>query len=425
MAVSQTLSSRFMSADAAGMPGAQSQWLTRLIVFAPLVCATVLAKFTLPGLNLPMLGLLFPVLILVIGAGLATGRLQLVPMRFALYMLMLSILTLVQVFRGDMFSLPSMAMMAVMCLSYVPSAKPGTVTDEDALRFFCNLSAFIAVLGIVQFGLQFIGGKALAFPIETYVPDWLRTHGYNNITPLYYGAGIYKATGIVMLEPSVFCQLSALGLTAELVYKNRPLRLLAYAGGIVVSYSGTGLLILAFTLPLLVIFYQRWDLLLRGLVLLAILALLVEPLNLNVTMNRAGEFNSGGSSAFIRFVGWMELFADKVWNDPARALLGHGAGTFFSAASGYKAGEMAHAKIFFEFGVLGGLLYFTFILYCFFTSRAPLVLRAGVLVAYFMNGAYSPSVTGFATSLLRWPGLAELPPPQRKPRASQEVADAR
>ncbi|HMN45097.1 MAG TPA: hypothetical protein PKE27_11010 [Povalibacter sp.] len=425
--VNHALGSQFVAASAAAPRRAGSVWLTRVIVFTPVVFATLLAKFTLPGLNIPSIGMLFPMVIIAVAAGLATGRLQPVPMRLALFLLMLSVLALIQIWRGEVFSLPSLAMMAVLGFAYVPAARRGTVTQEDALRFFCNLTALIALAGVIQFTLQFVGGKAFAFPIETFVPDWLRTRGYNDIAPLYYGAKIYKATGFVMLEPSVFCQLCALGLTAELVHRNRGWRMAAYAAGIVVSYSGTGLLILAVTLPVLVILYQRWDLLLRGLLLLAVLALLVEPLNLNVTLNRASEFSSsGGSSAFIRFVGWMNLFADKLWTDPARALFGYGAGTFFSAAEVYRAGEMAHAKIFFEFGVVGGLLYFVFLFYCFLSSRAPLALRIGVLAAYFMNGAYSPSVTGIATSLLLWPAL----PVATQSRARQlpgepEVADAK
>lgn len=403
MSITEAIGSRYRTVPLTSTPGTQSLWLTSTIVFAPLLFSTLFAKFSLPGIGI---GLLFPMLILTVGLGVVTGRLQPVLMRLALFLLMVSVLMLVQVWRSEPFSLSSMAMLGVISLAYVLMAPHGTVTDDRALRFFCNLSAFIAVAGVIQFGLQFIGGTAIAFPIETFVPKSWQTVGYNNINPLYYGAHVYKSTGFVMLEPSLYCQLAALGLTAELVYRNRTLRLLAYAAAIVVSYSGTGLLILAITLPILVIFYKRWDLLVRGVILLLVLALLVEPLNLDVTLKRAGEFDSGGSSAFIRFIGWMELFADKLWNDPLRALFGHGAGTFFSAAAGYKAGEMAHAKILFEFGVLGALLYFTFLLYCLLTSSAPMVLRVAAVVTYFMNGAYSPFTTGIVISLLLWPAPA-------------------
>ena len=114
-----------------------------------------------------------------------------------------------------------------------------------------------------------------------------------------------------------------------------------------------------------------------------------------------------------------------MWNEPARALLGYGAGSFFDAAAGYRAGEMAHAKIVFEFGVIGALFYFAFIFYCLLGSRAPIVLRIGIIVAYFMNGAYSPSVTGFATSLLLWPTTAAMTPLRRTVIQGREASDAR
>jgi len=344
--------------------------------------------------------------------GVLSSRMQLASNRLAWFLAMLSVLGLIQVWRGDMFSLTSVLMMGVLGLSYVPVAREG-VTSADAVRFFCNLSVLIALLGILQFLLQFAVGRDAAFPIETWVPEAFRTHGYNNMTPLYWGSPIYKANGIVMVEPSTFSQLCALGLIAELSSRERLWRLLAYAGALVVSYSGTGLLILAVTLPLFVIIYARWDLLIKGLLLFAVLAIFSEPLHLQVILNRAGEFNSSGSSAFERFVGWQNLFAEKLWTSPSRALLGYGAGSYFEAASGYDAGEMAHAKIIFEFGVVGALLYFGFIFYCLFRSTAPLILRIAVGVAYFMNGAYSPTVTGVATSLLLWPVQEPVTKPQR------------
>ena len=424
MATAQITDHGLMSGLRAGRDAraSRSRWPSRLIVYTPLLFATVFAKFSPLGAAFPSIGFMFPMVLLALMAGLLTGRLRFVPTRLALYLLMLSVLTLVQVWRGEAFSFGSLAMMAVLGLAYVPAVPDEMVTQEDALNFFRNLSFCIALAGVLQFAMQFVVPLEYVFPIEHFVPEAFRTHGYNNIAPLSYGSHIYKATGFVMLEPSVFCQLCALGLTAELATKSRSLRLAGYAAALVVSYSGTGLLILAFTLPMLVVIHGRWDLLLRGLLALAVLALLAEPLHLTVTLNRAGEFGSSGSSAFARFVGWTELFADKMWTSPVRAMFGYGSGSFFDAAAGYKAGEMAHAKIIFEFGILGGLLYFAFIFHCLLRSRAPVVVRAAIMVAYFMNGAYSPTVTGFATTLLLWPFPSS---PNSKSQRHAEVADER
>jgi hypothetical protein len=105
------------------------------------------------------------------------------------------------------------------------------------------------------------------------------------------------------------------------------------------------------------------------------------------------------------------LFEDHLWNSPQHALFGHGAGTYIDFASSYGASEMAHSKIIFEFGVLGGVLYLSFILYCMLSSAAPWVLRIGMVITYFMNGAYTPATLGIAMSLLLWPHQARDPQP--------------
>ena len=424
MATAQLTDHGFMSGVGARHESrtVRSKWPSRLIVYTPLLFATVFAKFSPVAGTFPNIGLLFPMVLLALTIGLLTGRMRLVPTRLALYLLALSVLVLVQVLRGDKFSFGSLAMMAALGLAYVPAVHDDAVTTEDAINFFCNLSFVIALAGVLQFAMQFVVGLQYAYPIEHFVPEAFRVHGYNSIAPLSYGSHIYKATAFIMLEPSVFCQLCALGLTVELATRSRAWRLLGYSAGIVVSYSGTGLLILAFTLPMLVVIHGRWDLLLRGLLLLAVLALLAEPLHLTVTLNRAGEFSSSGSSAFARFVGWTELFADKIWTSPVRAMFGYGSGSFVDAAAGYRAGEMAHAKIIFEFGILGALLYFAFIFHCLLRTRAPIVVRAAIVVAYFMNGAYSPTVTGLAASLLLWPSPY---PRANKAPATAEVSHER
>jgi hypothetical protein len=130
---------------------------------------------------------------------------------------------------------------------------------------------------------------------------------------------------------------------------------------------------------------------------------------------RFSEFGSAGSSGFARFVGWQDLFSDRLWPSPMTALFGHGAGSFESMAIGYSAAQMAHTKILFEFGVLGGLVYFSFIFFCLFSNGAPRILQVALLVCYFMNGAYSPTLTGLALSLLLWPN-SKVPAAMPEPR---------
>jgi len=389
-------------------------WQTRVIVFTPVICATLLAKFGLPPLASIGIGLLYPLTFALIGYGFVTGQLHFEWRRLAFFLVVLSTLGLMQLMRTDSFSLPSFIMMTALASTFVFTTRTTAVTSQDALNFFCNLSAFVALLGIGQFFVQFLGNAALTFPIETFVPDVMRTKGYNNVSPLFYGSPLYKSTGFVMLEPSVFSQLCAIGLMAELFGRSRYLRLSLYVIALLVAYSGTGLLILAVSLPAFVLMYRRWELLARGAVLIGVVLLLSEPLNLNLITGRFDEFGNAGSSGFARFVGWQDLFSDRLWPSPSAALFGHGAGSFESLAAGYAAAQMAHTKILFEFGLLGGLVYFSFIFFCIYGNGAPRVLQIAITVCYFMNGAYSPTLIGLALSLLLWPNssVKALPEPR-------------
>jgi hypothetical protein len=206
-----------------------------------------------------------------------------------------------------------------------------------------------------------------------------------------------------MLEPSVFSQMCAIGFIAELCGRSRYLRLALYVVALIVAYSGTGLMILAVSLPILVLMHGRWDLIGRGVFLIALILLLAEPLNLTVITDRFDEFQNTGSSGFARFVGWQDLFADRLWPSTTAALFGHGAGSFESASVGYTAAQMAFTKIVFEFGVLGALVYFGYVFFCVYSNGAPRILQIAITVCTFMNGAYSPTLTGLLLSLLLWP----------------------
>jgi hypothetical protein len=382
-------------------------WQSASIVLLPLIGATVLSKLSVPPLGSHGIGLVFPLVFAALAFGLVTGRLQFASQRLLLFLVAVPVLGTIQLLHGEIFSLSSVALMAALGLAYVFTMRAGQIDAAQSLAYFRNLTAAVALLGIAQFVVQFAVGMPMAFPIESYVPAAFRTQAFNNIVPLYWGSSIYKANGVVMLEPSVFSQLCALGLIAELSGAARILRLALFAGALVVSYSGTGLLILAVSLPLFVVMHRRWDLLLQGLLLVLILAVLAEPLNITALLDRTSEFSSRGSSGFARFVAWQDLFADRLWTSTFHALFGFGAGSFVSASAGYAAAEMSYSKIIFEFGVLGGLLYFAFVFYCLLSAPAPLILRIAVCVCYFMNGAYSPSMTGIALSLLLWPAQRE------------------
>jgi hypothetical protein len=401
-----------LAKPAVAVPATHPDVLSRVLIAVPVIGATLLAKIAVPPLGAHGLGVVVPLTACALFLGLATGRLHFVPRRLLFCLIMLSALGLTQVLRGDAFSLTSIALMAMLAIWYVVAAAREEADAESALRFFGDLTVVIAVLGVAQFALQFVAPRSYVFPIETYVPEHLRTLGFHNIAPLFWQSPIFRSNGFVMLEPSELSQICALGLVTELAGRTRLVRLGLYASAMLVSYSGTGFLILAATLPVYVIIYRRWSLIGPAIVFGVAAVLLSGPLHLDAFLHRTAEFASPRSSGFARFVGWRDLFDDKVWSSTGYALFGHGAGSFYEAAARYSAAEMSYSKMIYEFGVLGALLYFTFIFYCLFTTRAPFIVRLAAAVCFFMNGAYAPSATAFALSLVLWPNEGSKVRPQ-------------
>lgn len=172
-----------------------------------------------------------------------------------------------------------------------------------ALATFLDLAGFLAWCGIAQFFLQFVVPAEWVFPIENFLPAAFRVELFNSQGPLSYGSSIYRANGVFLLEPSFFSQLLAVAIVTELCTRNRLSRFPLYGLALLVSYSGTGLMVLALCLPLMVILWQRWDLLLVGALALLLLMAFGEALNLDLFAKRANEFGATGSSAFARFVG--------------------------------------------------------------------------------------------------------------------------
>jgi hypothetical protein len=385
----------------------------RLAVFfllAPLVATTFLAKWAVP-FGPRDLGMSWPLILVAVLVGWMTGRLRIDPVRCAALFLLIGFLGAVQVLRGDVFSLPSLLLMAAIFGCYVMSIGAAPPSRHDALRLFLTVSAVIAAASVAQFGLQFVVGRDLAFPVDNLLPRALLIEGYNNQIPIADGTRIQKANGVFLLEPSFLSQLMAVAIVAELSQQGGPwtlprlARLGGFAAALLLSYSGTGLLVLAVGLPVLIIVQRRWMLMLLGLLLLGLAVTFQEQLRLDIYLERAGEFTSVRSSGFERFVSPFLMFEEFLWRDPWRSLFGIGAGSYpwHERIAFYPAAEMAYSKIIFEFGVLGAIATFAFLLWVVLTSRAPLALRVTVVVMFFMSGLYTAASHGMALTLLAWP----------------------
>ena len=131
-----------------------------------------------------------------------------------------------------------------------------------------------------------------------------------------------------MAEPSIFSQITALGILIEVLEFGRPRYLIVMALGFLVAYSGTGLMLLLIFLPLAALRHGRAGLSALLVVMFVLGLVATGIIDLSAFTSRVGEFEERESSGFARFVAPFWLAAKHFDTASLQALLvGTGPGT--------------------------------------------------------------------------------------------------
>src|SRR5882762_2280868 len=272
---------------------ASTRWnpLGFAVLATPLVGVTVLSKFTIPPLGAEGIdiSLLFLLASLIVGS--FGGCIRFEPGRLTLYVVLIGILGLVQILQPDLFSTSSMLLLAALHLPYIFTVQHGDDGDRF-IKFFLGIVTVFALCGIAQYSLQFVVNARYLFPIENFFPQSFIVQNFNKQAAVGYDSQVYRANGVFLLEPSFFSQVLAVAIVAELCTLARASRLALFGLALLVSYSGTGIMVLAVCLPLCIVVRRRWDLLLLGLLALAVMIPLHDYLHADRLISRVAEFGS-------------------------------------------------------------------------------------------------------------------------------------
>jgi hypothetical protein len=227
--------------------------------------------------------------------------------------------------------------------------------DEAAFFDRVNrLLALFAILGIGQFFAQFIGLKLFEF--TGLVPDrWLIEAGYNLVIPVGVG-DVMKANGLFLMEPSVFSQFMALGLIVEMLTRRRPVFFGLFAAALLLSFSGTGMMVLAsFFIVSAPLLGRRGVMVLvigvGGLGLAGAVMALAAPDFAEALVGRLGEFSQPGTSGHLRFITPWWITADVLARTPGAWLVGIGAGVSEKMSVPYLYNVNTPVKVFLEYGL--------------------------------------------------------------------------
>jgi hypothetical protein len=263
--------------------------------------------------------------------------------------------------------------------------------DEAAfLTGASNILSIAAWAGIAQFALQFVGIRIFAF--TGILPDAaLYERLYNLQIPLGIG-DVLKSNGFFLLEPSIFSQAMAMGLIIEVLAARRTWRMVLFVCALVLSFSGTGWIVLAGFLATVGARLGGRGLLIGAYVVVSLLAvgvliILLAPDALTVFSDRFGEISQPGTSGNMRFITPLQFTYDVLAHEDWSWLFGIGAGVSEKLDLAYDYNVNTPIKILLEFGLPAVLLHFSLFLTA-GRTRLQSALLVPSLVLVLIAGGY-------------------------------------
>ncbi|MFT3905873.1 MAG: hypothetical protein QM718_06185 [Steroidobacteraceae bacterium] len=395
-------------------------WLVYYYVLMLLSCGvlerfglSVLAAYSLNAALIAAYGFLI--------LGMLSLKLRLVPTRLGACCLCLAAAMASLVFNRNAIGYDNTSTSSVLLLAaiYLPfifrlaPAERALLNPQRVMEIFANITLLCAIAGIVQFALQFAMRPPWLFDYTYLVPEILRgPTGFNTVIPV---GKLIKSNGFFFREPSGFSFMMAFGFLIEMNLGKRLWRLALLALGLMLSYSGTGILalILGMLFPLNLKTVLRMMALAAGGLLVYLI--LGSMLDLSYTLNRTAEFGSEHSSAYIRYIAPLRLLGQTMLDHGWSAWVGHGPGSIFREPRvNFEFHDPTWAKLLYEYGVFGFVSFVLLTLIALSNSSVPIQIRAVLFLYWLLMGGHllSPESTGlilFLVGFMPPAGNAEQP----------------
>lgn len=345
--------------------------------------------------------------------------------RLVLFVVFALMAVSVNLFSGHTYSMTSLMYAIAIYFPFVFRYFISADTFKRLMNLYINAAMIIVALTVANYLVQLAAGPSAWPNLDRIAPeDWL-VKGYDYLQPIKYGMWLQKPNAFFMFEASFVSQYIGLGLIIELIFFGRPSRLLVLTAGLLLTFAGTGLVLLAACAPFLVVRMPPRILLIAALVGGVTAFAAVQYGWYSQVSHRVLEIQYSHSSAHERFI------------DPATALL-----EFLQRPdalyNGVGSGEMLTrpgavpwpiTKVTIEYGVLTSVVFFGFFLYSLLGDGGHMRIGFALLVFYnFLSGSFAVPVNAmtciFFCTLFR---VANPPPPRkitRRPSVRPARADA-
>jgi len=348
--------------------------LLKLLLFSLIF----LQRITIPigDFQLPII---LPIIYIVLLIFISSRCLMVVPFRFWIYFCFVSI----GLFFFLIHPLSSLSSLIYLITCYLPFVFVLNNRDSNLrmrlLNVFQKLMIFSALIGILQFITQFIG-----IPYKDYlnfIPTKFLQTGYNTSYPLSWESSIFKPNSIFFLEPSFLSQFLAVSFIIDVFYFKRIIRPFFYFTALVLTFSGTGLVLLAVALLPIILKQFNWKIIIY-LPLVAIFSVWFFNTDYGlITLSRVNEFKTIDSSGYIRFVAPVNAMIDTL-SQGNFSLIGRGPGSVDRLILPYITNFTVIPKLFIEYGIIMGSFFMVFISHCFFAKNKMKFLGFSLFIMY-------------------------------------------
>jgi len=275
---------------------------------------------------------------------------------------------------------------------YFPFVFKSCNTASPGLLFYnlyYPLLLLLAVFGLLQFGAQFFFKPDWLFDFRPYIPNLFQNK--NTMNTVITLGGLTKSNGFFCLEPSFFSQYMSYGFIFAGLFGGSHASILLFLCGLVVSFSGTGVILLVAGCCALFRYFTPKNRLFIFLALSVffLLSLLTKDYLL---LSRVEEFKGGTgvrtTSAAMRFLNPRIIVAEGLSKSTFNCIFGIGPGTISKVFRDFEGHDPVWAKLLFEYGILGGLLLLIFLFFSTRTSSYKDRFLFLFLIQWFLLGGH-------------------------------------
>ena len=252
-------------------------------------------------------------------------------------------------------------------------------------RRFLNIHqivmAFMALIVAIDWGVQILH---LQMPnMEHIIPSQLRFFNFNYIQSLQYGNRYTKPNAFFFLETSYVAQSMAAAFVIEFCIFRRVLFLGTFISALILSFGGTGFVLLFACAPLMM-FYLKPKTVGLGLALIPLALVIAASFGLFGNFeHRLDEFNHTGTSGDQRFSAQIRELQKNI-TDSDTILKGVGAGNM-ERDSGIV--WTPAVKVAIEYGIFSSFIFLVAIIYSAVSGGTPPPIAFPMLFAFlFLNG---------------------------------------